>query len=54
LSAGPLVLDKAVHRLLVHGREVSLSPAEFRLLAFLLENQGRVATSCCAARGRKT
>jgi two-component system phosphate regulon response regulator PhoB len=42
LSAGPLVLDKGVHRLLVHGREVSLSPAEFRLLAFLLENQGRV------------
>jgi two-component system phosphate regulon response regulator PhoB len=42
LSAGPLVLDKAVHRLLVAGQEVSLSPAEFRLLAFLLENQGRV------------
>jgi len=42
LSAGPLVLDKAIHRLLVDGREVSLSPAEFRLLAFLLENQGRV------------
>jgi two-component system phosphate regulon response regulator PhoB len=42
LTAGPLVLDKAVHRLLVQGQEVSLSPAEFRLLAFLLENQGRV------------
>jgi two-component system phosphate regulon response regulator PhoB len=42
LSAGPLVLDKAVHRLLVDGHEVPLSPAEFRLLAFLLENQGRV------------
>jgi two-component system phosphate regulon response regulator PhoB len=42
LTAGPLVLDKAVHRLLVDGREVPLSPAEFRLLAFLLENQGRV------------
>ncbi len=42
LSAGPLVLDKGIHRLLVHGREVSLSPAEVRLLAFLLENQGRV------------
>jgi two-component system phosphate regulon response regulator PhoB len=42
LSAGPLVLDKAVHRLLVQGREVPLSPAEFRLLAFLLENQSRV------------
>jgi two-component system phosphate regulon response regulator PhoB len=42
LTAGPLILDKGIHRLLVHGREVSLSPAEFRLLAFLLENQGRV------------
>jgi len=42
LSAGPLVLDKAIHRLLVQGSEVALSPAEFRLLAFLLENQGRV------------
>ena len=42
LTAGALVLDKGIHRLLVHGREVSLSPAEFRLLAFLLENQGRV------------
>ena len=42
LSAGPLVLDKAIHRLLVNGREVALSPAEFRLLTFLLENQGRV------------
>ena len=42
LTAGPLVLDKAVHRLLVRGQEVALSPAEFRLLAFLLENQGRV------------
>jgi two-component system phosphate regulon response regulator PhoB len=42
LTAGPLVLDKGIHRLLVHGQEVLLSPAEFRLLAFLLENQGRV------------
>jgi two-component system phosphate regulon response regulator PhoB len=42
LTAGPLVLDKAVHRLMVTGQEVPLSPAEFRLLAFLLENQGRV------------
>jgi two-component system phosphate regulon response regulator PhoB len=42
LTAGPLVLDKAMHRLMIRGREVALSPAEFRLLAFLLENQGRV------------
>jgi two-component system phosphate regulon response regulator PhoB len=42
LTAGALVLDKAMHRLTIRGREVALSPAEFRLLAFLLENQGRV------------
>jgi two-component system phosphate regulon response regulator PhoB len=42
LTAGPLVLDKALHRLTIRGEEVPLSPAEFRLLAFLLENQGRV------------
>jgi len=42
LSAGALMLDKGVHRLTVRGQEVSLSPAEFRLLAFLLDNQGRV------------
>jgi two-component system, OmpR family, phosphate regulon response regulator PhoB len=42
LTAGPLVLDKAVHRLRVRGNEVALSSAAFRLLAFLLENQGRV------------
>ena len=42
LTAGPLVLDKGIHCLLVNGHEVALSPAEFRLLGFLLENQGRV------------
>jgi two-component system phosphate regulon response regulator PhoB len=42
LTAGALVLDKAMHRLTIRGREVALSPAEFRLLAFLLEHQGRV------------
>jgi two-component system phosphate regulon response regulator PhoB len=42
LAAGALVLDKALHRLTVQDTEVALSPAEFRLLAFLLENQGRV------------
>jgi len=42
LTAGPLLLDRAMHRLTIRGREVALSPAEFRLLAFLLENQGRV------------
>jgi two-component system phosphate regulon response regulator PhoB len=42
LAAGPVVLDKAVHSLLVNERPVDLAPTEFRLMAFFLENQGRV------------
>lgn len=42
LIAGPLVLDKGVHCLLVNDRPVDLAPTEFRLLSFFLENQGRV------------
>ena len=40
LRAGDLVLDEArwtVHR---GGRQVDLSPTEFRLLAYLMRNQG--------------
>jgi two-component system phosphate regulon response regulator PhoB len=42
LRAGPVVLDVAVHRVLVHGQPIELAPTEFRLMAFFLENQGRV------------
>src|SRR5262245_49100421 len=42
LVAGPIVLDKAVHALLVNERPVDLAPTEFRLIAFFLENQARV------------
>jgi two-component system, OmpR family, phosphate regulon response regulator PhoB len=42
LSAGPIVLDRSVHRVMVRDKSVELAPTEFRLLAFLLENQGRV------------
>ena len=44
LRAGDLVLDEArwtVHRA---GRQVDLSPTEFRLLAYLMRNQGQVLT----------
>jgi two-component system OmpR family response regulator len=44
LRAGDLILDEArwtVHR---GGRLVDLSPTEFRLLACLMRNQGRVLT----------
>ena len=42
LIAGPVVLDKAVHCLTVNDQLIDLAPTEFRLMAFLLENQGRV------------
>ena len=42
LIAGPVILDKGVHCLLVRDQPVDLAPTEFRLMAFFLENQGRV------------
>jgi two-component system phosphate regulon response regulator PhoB len=42
LTAGPIVLDRRVHTVSVHDENLELAPTEFRLLAFLLENQGRV------------
>jgi two-component system, OmpR family, phosphate regulon response regulator PhoB len=42
LTAGPLLLDAAVHRVVVAGQAIELAPTEFRLMAFFLENQGRV------------
>jgi two-component system phosphate regulon response regulator PhoB len=42
LTAGPIVLDRRVHQVLIHDSRVELAPTEFRLMAFLLENQGRV------------
>jgi len=42
LSCADLVLDDDAHRVTRAGEDVSLSPTEFNLLRFLLENQGRV------------
>src|SRR5262249_41829306 len=42
LVAGPVTLDKAVHCLTVNEQSIDLAPTEFRLMAFFLENQGRV------------
>jgi two-component system phosphate regulon response regulator PhoB len=42
LAAGPIVLDRTLHSLTVNGTPLELAPTEFRLLAFLLENQSRV------------
>ncbi|HUF72931.1 MAG TPA: winged helix-turn-helix domain-containing protein [Gammaproteobacteria bacterium] len=42
LTAGPVALDRRSHRVWIRENNLELAPTEFRLLAFLLENQGRV------------
>src|SRR5581483_3646538 len=42
LAAGPIALDKTAHRATVHGEPIDLTATEFRLLATLMERQGRV------------
>jgi two-component system, OmpR family, phosphate regulon response regulator PhoB len=42
LRAGEIVLDRTAHRVTRGVREVRLGPTEFRLLAFFMENSGRV------------
>ena len=42
LQLGDLLLDKGQHRVTHDSRQVHLSPTEFRLLAFFMENSGRV------------
>ena len=41
LRAGPLRMDLASHRVLLEGRELILTPTEFRLLQSLMERRGR-------------
>ena len=42
LNAGPLTLDTRQMRISLRGAPVSLSPLEYRLLAFLMHHAGRV------------
>jgi two-component system phosphate regulon response regulator PhoB len=42
VTAGPIALDKTAHRATVQGEPVDLTATEFRLLATLMERQGRV------------
>jgi two-component system phosphate regulon response regulator PhoB len=42
LRAGPVEVNRDAHRVLVDGREVDLTPLEYRLLVVLLERRGRV------------
>lgn len=42
LTIGALVIDRAAHTVTVRGREVELTPTEFKLLLLLAERRGRV------------
>ncbi len=42
LVAGPVVIDRARHRVTVEGREIALTATEFNLLVTLAERRGRV------------
>jgi len=42
LRAGPLTLDKVAHKVTAGSTEIRLSPVEFRLVKFFMENPGRV------------
>jgi len=42
LTIGPLAIDRAAHTVRVRGREVELTPTEFKLLLLLAERRGRV------------
>jgi DNA-binding response OmpR family regulator len=41
-QVGPFQLDRERHQVLLHGREIRLTPTEFRLLEYLVQRQGRV------------
>jgi two-component system OmpR family response regulator len=43
-TCGSIMLDETAHRVTVEGREIELSPTEFRLLRYLLLNAGRVVS----------
>lgn len=42
LRVGPIAIDRAAHRVAVDGRDIELTPTEFKLLLTLAERRGRV------------
>ena len=41
-TIGPFRFDRERHQVFVHGREIHLTPTEYRLLEYLLQRPGRV------------
>jgi len=44
LRAGPIVVDRAAHRVTVHGDDVAVTITEFNLLTALIQHEGRVCS----------
>ncbi len=44
ITIGDLIIDYSQHLVSVNGREVTLTPTEYRLLAYLAQNVGRIVT----------
>jgi two-component system phosphate regulon response regulator PhoB len=44
VTAGPVSIDRAAHRVLLAGRELQLTTTEYKLLLTLVERRGRVQT----------
>lgn len=44
ITAGPLSIDRAAHRVMLDGTELSLTVTEYKLLLTLVERRGRVQT----------
>jgi two-component system phosphate regulon response regulator PhoB len=42
ITIGPVRVDRSAHRVMVDGREIELTPTEYRLLVTLAERRGRV------------
>ena len=42
ITAGPLMIDRAAHRVSLEGRDVDLTSTEYKLLLTLVERRGRV------------
>ncbi len=44
IKAGPLRIDHRAYKAFIDGKELSLTPKQFEVLAFLVRNEGRVLT----------
>jgi DNA-binding response OmpR family regulator len=43
-TSGDLVIDYSQHMVMLNGREIALTPTEYRIIAYLAQNVGRVVT----------